>query len=93
VFTRAGWPAFVDPDANVSDVEPPGACIPPAVREKRFYSLMIEVRPAEADAETLRLFSDVGSPALTATLNLPNGCELRRCMCVSAEFAEMLIRM
>ncbi|HEX4603700.1 MAG TPA: hypothetical protein VH724_06880, partial [Candidatus Angelobacter sp.] len=44
-----------------------GLCVPPGVREKRFYSLMIEVRPAEADAETLRLFSDVGSPALTAT--------------------------
>ncbi|HZI56902.1 MAG TPA: hypothetical protein VFF39_09010 [Verrucomicrobiae bacterium] len=54
---------------------------------------MIEGRPAEADAETLLLFSDVGSLALTETLNLPDGCELRRCMIVSADFAEMLIRM
>ena len=54
---------------------------------------MIEVRPEEADAETLRLFSDAGSPGLASTLNLPAGCEIRRCMIVSADFAEMLIRM
>jgi hypothetical protein len=63
------------------------------VQAKRFYSLMIEVRPEEADAATLELFSDTGSPALAATLNLPAGCELRRCMDVSAEMAEVLIRM
>ena len=54
---------------------------------------MIEVRPEEADAATLELFSDTGCPALAATLNLPAGCELRRCMDVSAEMAEVLIRM
>jgi hypothetical protein len=67
----------------------PGACGPP----KRFYSLMIEVRPDEMDAATLELFSDTDCSNLAATLNLPAGCELRRCMEVSAESAEVLIRM
>jgi hypothetical protein len=52
---------------------------------------MIEVRPAEADAETLRLFSDY-SLGLTETLHFPEGCEIRRCMIVLADFAAMLIR-
>lgn len=60
---------------------------------KRFYSLIIEVRPAEADAETLQLFSDDAGLALAATLNLPTGCELRRCTPVSPDFAEILINM
>ena len=67
----------------------PGACVSP----KRFYSLMIEVRPDEADAATLELFSDSGCATLAATLNLPAGCELRRCIDVSTEAAEVLIRM
>jgi hypothetical protein len=72
----------------------PGACAPPADgRAKRFYSLVIEVRPEEADAETLQLFSDFGSSALAVTLNLPACCELRRCMEMSPESAEVLIRM
>ena len=72
----------------------PGACAPSAnVQAKRFYSLMIEVRPDEADAATLELFSDTGCPTLAATLNLPAGCELRRCIDVSPEMAEVLIRM
>jgi hypothetical protein len=84
----------VDAAAQAPGVYAPGACDAPAdAHEKRFYSLMIEVRPNEADAETLRLFSDVGSCGLTAALNLPDGCEIRRCMIVSADFAEMLIRM
>jgi hypothetical protein len=54
---------------------------------------MIEVRPEEADAETLQLFSAGACFSLAATLNLPAGCELRRCMDMSPEFAEVLIRM
>jgi hypothetical protein len=88
--SRLSGSPSIDASAQTSGVNAPGGCAAP---EKRFYSLMIEVRPAEADAETLRLFSDVGSLALTETLNLPDGCELRRCMIVSADFAEMLIRM
>jgi len=81
----------VDATAKVPGVNAPGTCDASAgAPEKRFYSLMIEVRPAEADAETLRLFSDIGS---CARLNLPDGCEIRRCMIVSADFTEMLIRM
>jgi hypothetical protein len=54
---------------------------------------MIEVRPSEADAETLQLFSSEACFTLASTLTFPAGCQLRRCMYVSAEFAEMLIRM
>ena len=54
---------------------------------------MIEVRPEEADAETLQLFSDAALFSLAALLNLPAGCELRRCMEMSPEMAEVLIRM
>jgi len=72
----------------------PGTCAAPADgRAKRFYSLVIEVRLEEADAETLQLFSDFGSSALAVTLNLPACCELRRCMEMSPESAEVLIRM
>jgi hypothetical protein len=74
-------------------VYPPGACTPSAAQEKRFYSLMIEVRPEEADAETLQLFSDAACFSLAVTINLPTGCELRRCMEMSPEMAEVLIRM
>jgi hypothetical protein len=59
----------------------------------RFYSLMVEVRPAEADAETLQLFSGEACFSLADALTLPAGCKLRRCMYVFARFAEMLIRM
>ena len=83
----------VDTTVRAPGVCAPGACAAPAdVPERRFYSLMIEVRPEEADAETLRMFSD-SSFGLTEALNLPDGCEIRRCMIVSADFAEMLIRM
>lgn len=54
---------------------------------------MIEVRPDQADAETLQLFSDIGSFGLAAMLNLPAGCELRRCREMSPEAAEVVIRM
>ena len=48
--------------AQASGGSAPGTCAPPADgRKKRFYSLMIEVRPKEADAETLQLFSDFGA--------------------------------
>ena len=54
---------------------------------------MIEVRPDEMDPATRELFSDTGCPRLAATLNLPAGCELRRCIDVSPDFAEILINM
>ena len=80
--------------AQASGVKAPGACAPPANGpKKRFYSLVIEVRPEEADAETLQLFSDFGSSALAVTLNLPACCELRRCMEMSPEAAEVVINM
>ena len=60
---------------------------------KRFYSLIIEVRPAEADAETLQLFSDEVGTSLAAILKLPAGCQLRRCTSVSPDFAQILINM
>ena len=79
---------------QASGVYPPGACVPPwDGKAKRFYSLIIEVRPAEADAEILRLFSDEACSSLATTLNLPAGCELRRCTPVSPDFAEILINM
>lgn len=90
--SRLSGSPSVDAAARAAGVSPPGVCAAPAEAEKRFYSLMIEVRPAEADAETLRLFSDY-SLGLTEALHLPEGCEIRRCMIVSADFAEMLIRM
>jgi hypothetical protein len=80
--------------AQVSGVHALGACAPPPDRQtKRFYSLTIEVRPEEADAETLLLFSDGACFSLSATLNLPAGCELRCCMDMSPDLAEVLIRM
>jgi hypothetical protein len=69
-----------------------GTVAPPAPA-KRFYSLIIEVRPAEADAETVQLFSDEAAFSLAATLNLPAGCQLGRCTPVSPDFAEILINM
>lgn len=71
----------------------PMPCGPPSAPAKHFYSLIIEVRPAEADAETLQLFSEEAGVSLAATLNLPAGCELRRCTPVSPDFAEILINM
>lgn len=67
--------------------------VAPSAAAKRFYSLIIEVRPAEADAETLLLFSDETDVSLAATLYLPNGCKLRRCTPCSPDFAEILINM
>jgi hypothetical protein len=90
----AVWSRSSATPARGAGVQASGGLEPgPSVSPKRFYSLMIEVRPEEADAATLELFSDTGSPALAARLNLPAGCELRRCMIVSAESAEVLIRM
>ena len=66
---------------------------PPVDRPKRFYSLTIEVRPDEAAPETLQLFSDFEYSGLEATLILPAGCKLRRCMEMSPEVAEIVIRM
>jgi hypothetical protein len=54
---------------------------------------MIEVRPDETDADTLQLFSETACFSLAATLNLPAGCELRRCLDMSPDMAEVLIRM
>src|SRR5579864_5251261 len=58
---------------------------------RHFYSLIIEVRPSEADAETLLLFTDDVGVSLATVLNLPSGCDLRRCTPVSSDFAEILI--
>jgi|SRR6476660_2484167 hypothetical protein len=66
---------------------------PPAGGPRRFYSLTIEVRPDEADTEALQLFSDLEDSGLEAVLNLPAGCKLRRCMEMSPEMAEVVIRM
>jgi hypothetical protein len=67
--------------------------LPEARPAKLFYSLMIEISPEEADAETLQLFSGEACFTLADALSLPTGCKLRRCMYVSTEFAEILIRM
>lgn len=48
---------------------------------------------APTDTVTPRAVSDIGSFVLAETLNLPTGCELRRCMDMSPELAEVLIRM
>ena len=66
---------------------------PPADGPRRFYSLTIEVRPDEATPETLQLFTDFEYSGLEATLTLPTGCKLRRCMEMSPEVAEVVIRM
>ena len=80
--------------AQASGGNAPGTCAPPADGpKKRFYSLVIEVRPEEADAETLQLLSDFGSSGMAAMFNLPAGCELRRCREMSPEVAEGMIRM
>lgn len=71
--------------------QPVDGAVAPLAAAKRF--LTIEVRPAEADAETLLLFSDDAGISLATTLNLPAGCELRRCTPVSPDFAEILINM
>lgn len=42
------------------------------------------------ELETLQLFSDAASFGLAATLNLPAGCELRRCMDMPPELAEVV---
>jgi hypothetical protein len=60
--SRLSGSPTVDAVAQVSGVNAPGACGPSAgetlsTPQKRFYSLIIEVRPEEADAETLQLFS------------------------------------
>ena len=71
----------------------PGLSVAQSAPAKRFYSLIIEVRPGEADTETLQLFSDEAGVSVATTLNLPTGCELRRCTPVSPDFAEILINM
>jgi len=73
--------------------QPVEGAVAPSAPAKRFYSLIIEVRPSEADAEILQLFSDEAGLSLATTLNLPTGCELRRCTPVSPDFAEILINM
>ncbi|HET8891504.1 MAG TPA: hypothetical protein VFQ41_21570 [Candidatus Angelobacter sp.] len=79
---------------QASGVYPPGVCVPLwDGKAKRFYSLIIEVRPTEADAETLQLFSDEVGTSLAAILKLPAGCQLRRCTSVSPDFAQILINM
>lgn len=83
--SKAKTSVFTDPNAAVSNSS--------AAPAKRFYSLIIEVRHDEADAETLLLFSDEAGISLAATLNLPAGCQLRRCTSISPDFAEILINM
>jgi hypothetical protein len=73
--------------------QPVDGAVTPLAPAKRFYSLIIEVRPSEADAETLLLFSDEAGVSLATTLNLPTGCKFRRCTSVSPDFAEILINM
>jgi hypothetical protein len=77
----------------MSRSQPVAGAVAPSALAKRFYSLIIEVRPSEADAETLLLFSEEAGVSLATTLNLPAGCELRRCTPVSPDFAEILINM
>jgi hypothetical protein len=77
----------------MSRSRPVDCAVTPSAPAKRFYSLIIEVRAAEADAETVQLFSDEAAFSLATILNLPAGCELRRCMDMSPELAEVLIRM
>jgi hypothetical protein len=81
------------PKAALTKAHLPEALLPEARPAKLFYSLMVEVNPEEADAETLQLFSSEACFTLADALNLPAGCKLRRCMYVSPEFAEMLIIM
>ena len=71
---------------------PVDGAVTPSAPAKRFYSLIIEVRAAEADAETV-LFSDEAAFSLATILNLPAGCDLRRCTPVSHDFAKILINM
>jgi hypothetical protein len=80
-------------DSSATETCHPADALPYAAPAKLFYSLMVEVRPEEADAQTLQLFSDEACFSLSDALSLPAGCKLRRCMYVSAEFAQMLIRM
>lgn len=80
-------------DARSFPRSEPSLAVAPSAAAKRFYSLIIEVRPAGADAATLQLFSDEAAVSLATTLNLPTGCELRRCTAVSPDFAEILINM
>jgi hypothetical protein len=87
-FPKARSPEDCLPKARLSE-----AHLPNTRPAKLFYSLMIEIGPEEADAETLQLFADEACFTLSDALSLPAGCKLRRCMYVSAEFAEMLIRM
>jgi hypothetical protein len=77
----------------MSRSRPVDCAVTPSAPAKRFYSLIIEVRAAEADAETVQLFSDEAAFSLATILNLPAGCELRRCTPVSPDFAEILINM
>lgn len=89
---HSGFPIFnagPQPPDN-SDAPADGSS---ASSARRFYSLIIEVRPDDASAETLKLFSDEVGISLAATLNMPVGCELRRCTPVSPDFAEILINM
>jgi hypothetical protein len=85
---HSGFPIF-----NAGPQPPDNSAAPAAGSARRFYSLIIEVRPDDASAETLQLFSDEVGISLAATLNLPVGCELRRCTPVSPDFAEILINM
>lgn len=88
----SGFPSlngFAQPAANSATTRGDS----PAAPAKHFYSLIVEVRHDEAGAETLQLFSDDAGFGLAATLNLPTGCELRRCTPVSPDFAEILIKM
>lgn len=90
-IARLSKPGLRSGSQPMSRSRPVDCAVTPSAPAKRFYSLIIEVRPAEADTETLQLFSDDAGGSLSATLNLPAGCELRRCTPVSPDFAEILI--
>jgi hypothetical protein len=92
-LTKAHLPKAALSKARLPEDRLPEAHLPDTRPAKLFYSLMIEISPEEADAETSQLFSGEACFTLSDALSLPTGCKLRRCMYVSTEFAEMLIRM
>lgn len=90
---KARLPKARLPKDRLPKARPPKTHLPDPHPAKLFYSLMVEINPEEADAETLQQFSGEACSSLADILNLPAGCKLRRSMYLSAEFAEILIKM
>ena len=61
------------PRAALTKARLPKADLPDTPPAKLFYSLMVEISPAEADAETLQLFSNEACFTLADALKLPAG--------------------